>query len=109
MKRIFVLTLLLLSVISVHSQTEGALYKNDLQRLYINEDISLHFVSPEPIQYVDISTKNMVGDIPVENVFRIKAVDDSVRNLNGINKALGVRSEEHTSELQSRENLVCRL
>src|SRR5690606_41687070 len=24
-------------------------------------------------------------------------------------KALGVRSEEHTSELQSRENLVCRL
>src|SRR5690606_41917814 len=24
-------------------------------------------------------------------------------------KAIGVRSEEHTSELQSRENLVCRL
>src|SRR5690606_39337508 len=24
-------------------------------------------------------------------------------------RALGIRSEEHTSELQSRENLVCRL
>lgn len=90
MKRILILSLLLLSVKSVHCQTEETLYKNDLQRLYINEDISLHFVSPEPIQYVDISTKNMVGDIPVENVFRIKAVEDSVRYLNGINKALGV-------------------
>src|SRR5690606_39793409 len=26
-----------------------------------------------------------------------------------INSSLGYRSEEHTSELQSRENLVCRL
>lgn len=90
MKRTVILSLFLLSLNSVHSQTEGALYKNDLQRLYINEDISLHFVSPEPIQYVDISTKNMVGDIPVENVFRIKAIDDSVQSLNGINKPLGV-------------------
>lgn len=90
MKKIIVISLLLLSQISAYSQTEGALYKNDLQRLYINEEISLHFVSPEPIQYVDISTKNMVGDIPVENVFRIKAIDDSVKYLNGINKSLGV-------------------
>src|SRR5690606_26395711 len=90
MKRIFALSLLLLLVNSVHSQTEGALYKNDLQRLYINEDISLHFVSTEPIQYVDISTKNMVGDIPVENVFRIKVVDGIVPYLNGINKAQGL-------------------
>jgi conjugative transposon TraN protein len=90
MKGIIIITLLLVSINCAHSQTEGVLYKNDLQRLYINEDISLHFVSPEPIQYVDISTKNMVGDIPVENVFRIKAIDDSVQNLNGINKSLGV-------------------
>src|SRR5690606_39685482 len=27
----------------------------------------------------------------------------------GLGKVLGGRSEEHTSELQSRENLVCRL
>lgn len=90
MKKILVITLLLLLKISAHSQTVGALYKNDLQRLYINEEISLHFISPEPIQYVDISTKNMVGDIPVENVFRIKAVSDSVQHLNGVNKPLGV-------------------
>src|SRR5690606_26579940 len=30
-------------------------------------------------------------------------------HLNGPDQALAVRSEEHTSELQSRENLVCRL
>lgn len=90
MKKTIIIALVLLSQISAHSQTNGTLYKNDLQRLYINEEISLHFISPEPIQYVDISTKNMVGDIPVENVFRIKAVDDSVKNLNGVNKPLGV-------------------
>src|SRR5690554_732548 len=90
MKRIFALSLLLSLINSVHSQTEGTLYKNNLQRLYINEDISLHFISPEPIQYVDISTKNMVGDIPVENVFRVKAIEDSTHNLNALNKSLGV-------------------
>ena len=57
---------------SFAQQTEGILYKENLPQLTINEDISLHFISPEPIQYVDISTDNLVGDIPVENVFRIK-------------------------------------
>src|SRR2546427_4250398 len=41
-------------------------------------------------------------------------VDDSGRGLEDadvqvINRATGVRSEEHTSELQSQSNLVCRL
>src|SRR5207302_6846926 len=30
-------------------------------------------------------------------------------NMANVGKLFGVRSEEHTSELQSRENLVCRL
>src|SRR5690606_39728959 len=33
----------------------------------------------------------------------------AVTNISGFNKSSGLRSEEHTSELQSRENLVCRL
>src|SRR5690606_39744288 len=46
------------------------------------------------------------------------AVDDALRlseaithkaSLAGLNLGGGSRSEEHTSELQSRENLVCRL
>src|SRR5690606_40742898 len=38
----------------------------------------------------------------VEGVTRDAALDRRIRNLSD-------RSEEHTSELQSRENLVCRL
>src|SRR5690606_41973468 len=34
---------------------------------------------------------------------------DAVRWLGGEESFAGARSEEHTSELQSRENLVCRL
>ncbi|MBN3581077.1 conjugative transposon protein TraN [Algoriphagus aestuarii] len=76
--------------ISANAQQNGTLLKTQLPRVYIDEDISLHFLSPEPIQYVDISTNDMIGDIPLENVFRVKAVRDSVANLNGYNKSLGV-------------------
>lgn len=68
----------------------GALYNIDLQRIYIDKDISLHFVSPEPIQYVDISTNNLIGDIPLENIFRIKSSIDTISNYDGYNKSLGI-------------------
>ncbi|SFT71336.1 Bacteroides conjugative transposon TraN protein [Algoriphagus locisalis] len=85
------ITLLFLSIsISVVAQQNGTLLKTQLPRVYIDEEISLHFLSPEPIQYVDISTNDMIGDIPLENVFRVKAVRDSVSDLNGYNKSLGV-------------------
>ena len=42
------------------------------QIIFVNENISTHFVSPEPIKYVDISTDDVAGDIPVDNIFRIK-------------------------------------
>src|SRR5690606_42046074 len=44
-------------------------------------------------------------------VFRglLVAVKAAVLNVLSITASYGVRSEEHTSELQSREDLVCRL
>lgn len=86
-----IITLVLWAIsISAYAQQNGTLLKSQLPKIYIDEEISLHFLSPEPIQYVDISTSNMIGDIPLENVFRLKAVRDSVSNLNGYNKSLGV-------------------
>ena len=35
----------------------------------------LHFVSPEPIQYVDISTKSIEGDIALPNLLRLRFKD----------------------------------
>jgi len=43
------------------------------------ENTSFHFISPEPIQYVDISTKAIAGDVPIKNVLRIKRVPDSLK------------------------------
>ncbi|WP_339751138.1 conjugative transposon protein TraN [Algoriphagus aquimarinus] len=86
-----IITLILWAIsISSYAQQSGTLLKSQLPKIYIDEDISLHFLSPEPIQYVDISTNNMIGDIPLENIFRVKAVRDSVSKLNGYNKSLGV-------------------
>lgn len=78
MKKAIVLLLISLSLDTVAQETNGALLKKDLQKVYISDDISFHFVSPEPIQYVDISTGLLEGDIPIENICRIKAVPDTL-------------------------------
>lgn len=56
---------------------QGQQAKEDLTWLFITDDVSIHFRSPEPIQYVDISSNLVVGDLPVENVLRIKYVPEN--------------------------------
>ncbi|QXV63672.1 DUF4138 domain-containing protein [Mucilaginibacter sp. 21P] len=46
------------------------------------ENSTIHFISPEPVQYVDISDKNLVGDLPLKNVLRIK-LKDSLKTFTG--------------------------
>src|SRR5690606_39846057 len=48
------------------------------------------------------------GSAAQDVVESVGAVDPPTRRLHRLQQ-LAVRSEEHTSELQSRENLVCRL
>lgn len=38
-------------------------------------NISLHFLSPQPIRYVDISSKGIIGDLPLPNILRIRLKD----------------------------------
>src|SRR5690606_5347003 len=57
---------------------------NDLPQFVVTKNTTLHFVSPEPIQYVDISTNSFVGDIPVENLLRIKYYPDTTVKVNDI-------------------------
>lgn len=58
-------------------QTATGVKKTDLPVVYLPDNLSVHFVSPEPIQYVDISSKNILGDLPVKNILRIKYRTDS--------------------------------
>src|SRR5690606_1078967 len=71
------------------------------------DESSLHSADPERV-VIEITERTAIKDYPRlrdrlqifrERGFRF-AVDDA---------GSGYRSEEHTSELQSRENLVCRL
>lgn len=48
---------------------------SDLPELEITERISLHIISPEPIQYVDLSTQQLTGDLPVAQIARVKIAD----------------------------------
>src|ERR1700754_116912 len=49
--------------------------KNALPIIYLPENVSVQFISPEPIQYVDISAKSVIGDLPLKNVLRIRLKD----------------------------------
>src|SRR5260221_10123250 len=59
------------------------LYAQDnLPVVYLPENLTIHFISPEPIQYVDISTKELIGDLPLKNVLRLK-LRDSLKSFSG--------------------------
>ena len=66
----------LFSSASTFAQTETPEKRvTDLTILEISKGISLHIISPEPIQFVDLSTDNLTGDLPSENIARIKITD----------------------------------
>jgi conjugative transposon TraN protein len=62
------ISLLLLAGITARAQS-------NLPTVYLPEDLTVHFISPEPIQYVDISSKHIVGDLPLKNILRIRCKD----------------------------------
>ena len=87
----------LLSVLSlfcsifIFSQTETTEKRvENLKILEISKGVSLHIVSPEPIQFVDLSTNNLTGDLPAENIARIKITDDSVSDSTKISTEINI-------------------
>lgn len=71
MKNITVIIIALFSISFSFAQTPPS-YKNDLMTIEVTNDLNVHFRSPEPVQFVDLSTDRLTGDIPIENVVRIK-------------------------------------
>ncbi len=75
MKHISVFTIaILLSLNSIAQDKE-------LKKVYVNEHVTTHFVCSEPIQYVDISTNKVLGDMPLSNILRIKPVTNDDTDL----------------------------
>jgi len=49
--------------------------QDSLREIHLPINGDLHFISPEPIQYVDISNKHIEGDIALPNVLRLRFKD----------------------------------
>lgn len=99
MKKIIVLFMAIVTVAhGLYAQDKGAVYRKDLPVVQISADISLHFVSPEPIHYVDISTHAIAGDLPLKNVLRLKIVPDSVSHLVGNTATITIVGESFIAQ-----------
>lgn len=81
MKHLIFAFFLVLAGFGLSAQVLTTVQVNDLPSIIITKDVSLHILSPEPIRYVDISTNAIVGDLPVNNVLRLKVLPDSAGHL----------------------------
>lgn len=81
----------LFSSASTFAQTETPEKRvTDLTSLEISRGVSLHIISPEPIQFVDLSTNNLTGDLPAENIARIKITEVSDSDSLATKKDIGI-------------------
>ncbi|MBT28363.1 MAG: conjugative transposon protein TraN [Thalassobius sp.] len=48
--------------------------ESTIPKLYVNEDVTTHFILSEPITYVDISVQDVKGDQPEPNILRIRPI-----------------------------------
>lgn len=55
---------------------------DNLPVIEMKEGVNIHFISPEPIQFVDLSTDNLIGDLPAENIARIKIMQNKTDSIN---------------------------
>ena len=89
----FLCGLSLFAILSLSAQTEIPEKRvTDLSRIDISKGVSLHIISPEPIQFVDLSTNNLTGDLPAENIARIKITDVTETDSTSIQKNVDVQN-----------------
>jgi len=87
------LQLLLILFISMFANAQTELKEqriNDLPTINMSKGVNIHFISPEPVQFVDLSTYKMIGDLPSENIARVKISDKNV------NDSLNLKKKELT-------------
>lgn len=58
-----------------NAQDQGIVLQKDLDAHSIPLKKTTHIISPEKIEYVDISSKFVEGDLPQENILRLKISD----------------------------------
>jgi conjugative transposon TraN protein len=66
----YIIYIILLITLQVKGQDK-------LPEVHLPVSGDLHFISPEPIQYVDISNKHIVGDLALPNLLRLRFKDST--------------------------------
>lgn len=66
-----ILLALVLPMVCLAQTATPEKYVMELPQLNISDGVS-YILSPEPIQFVDLSTDNLIGDLPAENIARVK-------------------------------------
>lgn len=74
-----ILTLFCFIGYSAHCQQTADARLGGLPELTLYRGHTVHILSPEPIQYVDIASSHVLADLPLENVLRIKLQGDSAQ------------------------------
>lgn len=59
--------------------TNISVTEKNINTATIPPNTTVHFVSPEPIQYVDISSPDVQGDLPEKNIFRLRPDADKIQ------------------------------
>lgn len=76
---VYILFAFIANILTAQTATKEQII-SDLPEMVITEGINLHIISPEPIQYVDLSTIYLTGDLPTTNIARIKITDSPEPN-----------------------------
>ena len=50
-----------------------------METVKVNREVSTHFVTGDPIKYVDISMNEVVGNLPLKNILRIKPIEEKIK------------------------------
>jgi len=81
MKRLLLVAQMLLLSASLWAQQTQGVTIGQVPTIGISRSVSLHFISPEKISYVDLSSAALTGDLPEKNILRVKVVPDSIFSL----------------------------
>ena len=95
MRKIFIALCTMVSVITGNAQNTpigenielAGENPEELKVIYVNKDVSTHFIAMEDIKYVDISVNDIVGDIPTGNSLRIKPTKEGASGVIDLAKA----------------------
>lgn len=80
MKKILSILFLIGILITNYAQTreeiiesnKNKVLQENLTKIYITDDINILFRSPETVQFVDLSSEKLIGDLPADNIVRLK-------------------------------------